>query len=181
MVRQQITRVKAMERGIAGGHPRRFYILLNDWTWWTWTVTAILLTMGLLGYFDAFVAAMALTGIQGLVMIVREKSIFAFAVELRIAYLLLLFLCFVPGMRWPYWLPTVGNFALVIFGYWLMARMLLLLPWNRQEPLSLNLIRRTFLSPPDLTRLTVFPKVSGCAGGLCTINAQIARGTSSCE
>ena len=48
------------------------------------------------------VVAMALTGIQSIVMMVCEKSVFAFAVELRIAYLLLLFLCFVPSMRWLY-------------------------------------------------------------------------------
>jgi len=162
-------------------HHRRLYILLDDWTWWAWTLTAILLTIGLLGNPEAYVAAMALTGLQGLVMIVREKNVFVFPVELRIAYLLLLFLCFVPGMRWLYWLPTVGTFALVIFGYCLMARMLSLLPWNRQEPLSADLIRRTFMSAPDLSRIATNPKVSGCAGGLCTINAQIARGTSSAE
>ena len=124
-------------------HHQRFYILLDDWTWWAWALTAILLTIGLLGQTDAYVAAMVLTVVQGIVMVIREKSMFVFAVELPVAYPLLLFLCFVPGMRWLYWLPMVGTFTLVIFGYCLMARMLSLLPWNQQEALSANLIRRT--------------------------------------
>jgi hypothetical protein len=37
---------------------------------------------------------------------------------------------------------------LVIFGYCLMARMLSLLPWNRTEPITADLVRRTFLSRP---------------------------------
>ena len=143
------------------GRHRRFYILLDDWTWWAWTLTAILLTIGLLGQPAAFVAAMVVTVVQCMVMVGREKSVLAFAVQLRIAYLLLLMICFVPEMRWLYWLPTVGTFALVIFGYCLMARVLSLLPWNRQEALSAALIRRTFLSRPDLSRL---PRASGDLG-----------------
>ena len=160
------------------GHHRRFYILLDDWTWWAWTLTAILLTIGLLMHPVAFIAAMVVTVVQSMVMVVREKSVLAFPVQLRIAYLLLLMICFVPEMRWLYWLPTVGTFALVIFGYCLMARMLSLFPWNRQEAFSVDLLRRTFLSRPDLSRLAMSQETSGCAGGLCTINAQIAPSTS---
>ena len=159
-------------------HHRRFYILLDDWTWWAWTLTAILLTIGLLGQPVAFIAAMVVTVVQCMVMVVREKSVLAFAVQIRIAYLLLLMICFVPEMRWLYWLPTVGTFALVIFGYCLMARMLSLLPWNRQEAFSADLMRRTFLSRPDLSRLPATQETLGCAGGLCTINAQVAPITS---
>ncbi len=158
------------------GHGLRFYLLLGDWTWWAWMVTAILLTIGLLGQSIAFVGAMTVTVIQGIVMLIREKSVSAFAVQLRIGYIVLLGICFVPSMRWLYWLPTVGTFALVIVGYCLMARVLSLFPWNRQEPLSVDLLRRTFLSPPDLSRVARQPTASGCAGGLCTIDAQVARG-----
>ena len=162
-------------------HHRRFYFLLDDWTWWVWTLTTILLTIGLLGQPVAFIAAMVVTVVQCMVMVVREKSVLAFAVQLRIAYLLLLMVCFVPEMRWLYWLPTVGTFALVIFGYCLMARMLSLFPWNRQEEISVDLLRRTFLSRPDLSRLPIPLETSGCAGGLCTINAQVARRSSHAE
>lgn len=158
------------------GHARRFYLLLDDWTWWAWMLIAILLTIGLLGQSIAFVGAMTVTAIQGIVMLIREKSVSAFAVQLRIAYLVLLGICFVPSMRWLYWLPTVGTFTLVIVGYCLLARVLSLFPGNRREPLSVDLLRRTFLSAPDLSRMARQPTASGCAGGLCTIDAQVARG-----
>jgi hypothetical protein len=156
---------------------RHIFILPGDWTWWTWTVTTTLLLVGLCGHPDAFLAAMGLTFLQTIVIYFREKKVSAFPVQLRLAYLALLALCHLPFMRWLYWLPTVGTFALVIFGYCLMARVLSLLPWNRREPLSGNLFRRTFLYRPDLSRLAGNPQATGCAGGLCSIEAQVARRT----
>jgi hypothetical protein len=157
------------------GHNRRFFILLSDWTWWAWTVTAILLTIGLCGYPNAFVAAMVVTACQGIVMMIREKSLSAFPVQIRVAYLVLLGISFVPRMRWLFWVPVVGTFALVIFGYCLMARVLSLLPWNRQGVVSADLLWRTFVSRPDLSRLAENRSTVGCAGGLCTIDAQVVR------
>jgi hypothetical protein len=176
MIRPEINNGTAMNSGTTiQRHERRFYILADDWTWWAWTVTAILLLIGLLGHPGAFVVAMAITGLQALVMLIREKSVSAFPVQLRIAYLMLLGICLIPQMRWHYWLPTIGTFALVIFGYCLLARVLSLLPWNRQEPLSADLLRRTFLARPDISRLAGMPRATGCAGGLCTIAAQVGR------
>jgi hypothetical protein len=142
-----------MNSGMTERSPRRRFILSDDWTWWAWNLTAILLAIGLLGHPRAFVAAMGITGLQATVMLIREKGVFAFPVQLRIAYLMLLGVCFIPQMRWLYWLPTVGTLALVIFGYCLMARVLSLLPWNRREALSADLLRHTFFSRPDLSRL----------------------------
>lgn len=151
-----------------------FYLNPTDWTWWTWLVTAICLGIGLMGNPSAFVVAMGLTLAQGLVFLIKERCPGAFSVQLRIGYLALLAICYLPEMRWLYWLPTVGTFALVIFGYCLMARFLSLLPWNRSEPFSADCIRRTFFSPPDLSRVHNESSGGGCAGGLCTIEAQVA-------
>ena len=137
-------------------------------------VTAILLAVGLAGVSEAFLAAIALTVVQCVVFVGIERSVTTFPVQLRIAYLALLIVCYVPSLRWLYWLPTVGTFALVIFGYCLMARVLSLLPWNSKEPYSIDRLRRTFLSAPDLTRLVRESPAGGCAGGLCTLEAQVA-------
>jgi hypothetical protein len=158
-----------------GTPDQRFFILWGDWTWWAWALTAVLLAVGLSGHPGAFIAAMALTGVQAIIMLAREKSVMAFSVQLRLGYLVLLAICYIPQMRWLYWLPTIGTFALVIFGYCLMARMLSLLPWNRQEALSGELLWRTFCSRPDLSRVTGDRQAAGCAGGLCTIDAQVRR------
>lgn len=124
------------------------FVRWNDWTWWAWTLTATLLAIGLRGYPSAFLAGMVLTILQLIAMLVREKNLSAFPVQLRTAYLMLLAICFIPQMRWLYWLPTVGTFAMVIFGYCLLGRMLSLLPWNRRQPFTAQLLRDTFISRP---------------------------------
>jgi hypothetical protein len=49
-------------------------------------------------------------------------------------------------LNWLFWLPAIGTPAQVLFGYCTLARCLSLMPWNRREPLSTELVRRTFLS-----------------------------------
>jgi hypothetical protein len=157
---------------------RLFYFMLEDWTWWVWTLTAVLLTLGLFGRPDAFIAAMIVTLFQLAIVMLRERSVFAFAVQIRVAYLALLVICFIPQMRWLYWWPVIGTFALVIFGYCFLGRVLSLFPGNRKEVLSTDLLRRTFFSRPNLSRVSSFREGSGCAGGLCAIEAQVAQGAS---
>jgi hypothetical protein len=154
---------------------RHLFLLFNDWTWWAWTVTAVLLALGLWGVSGSFEAAILLSACQTAATLMRDRRASAFPVQLRVAYTLLLLVCYPSWMHWLYWLPTVGTLALVIFGYCLMARFLSLLPWNRREPISLDLIRRTFLSAPTLPSSPAAQSRFACAGGLCTIEAQVAK------
>jgi len=147
---------------------------LDDWTWWVWTITAAQLMAGLLGYSLAFIGAIVVTAGQGFVLLVRDRCLAAFSVQLRVAYLLLLLICYPAPMRWLYWLPTVGTFALILFGYCLLARLLSLLPWNSHESFTLARLRRTFFSAPDLDRIASNRAMAGRSGGLCTIEAQVA-------
>ncbi len=153
---------------------RLFYINLDDWVWWAWTITTILLIVGLAGYPLAFVGAMAVTAAQGLILLGRDRSLAAYSVQLRAAYLLLMLISYPPPMRWFYWLLAWGTIALVVFGYCLLTRVLSLLPWNSRETYTWDRLRRTFVSAPDLDRVATNPAAAGCAGGLCTIEAQVA-------
>jgi hypothetical protein len=112
--------------------------------------------------------------VQGAILLVRDRSTAAFSVQLRVAYLILLLISYPRAMRWLYWLPTVGTFALIVFGYCLLARVLSLMPWNSNESYNLDRLRRTFFSAPDPGRVTSKPAEASCAGGLCTIAAQVA-------
>jgi len=87
----------------------------QDWTWW-WLVTACLLLIGLLGMPEAFLAALLLSIAQSVLFFAWERALGAFPVQLRLAYTLLLIICFFLPIRWLFWLPAVGTFALVIFG-----------------------------------------------------------------
>lgn len=125
-----------------------FMIEYKDIGWWYWLVTAILLTYGISGNELGFVFAMGLTFFQLLHYIIREKSINAFSVQVRFWYLMLLLISFLEPMQWLYWVPCIGTWAQIIFGYCAMARMVSLWPWNREEGFTLKLITKTFLSRP---------------------------------
>ena len=153
---------------------RLFYINLNDWVWWAWTLTTVLLVAGLCGYDSALIGATAVTAAHGLIVLVRDRSLVAYSVQLRAAYLLLLLICYLPSTRWLYWLIAAGTVALIVFGYCFLTRVLSLLPWNNREAFTLDRLRRTFFSAPDLDRAKRNPALAGSAGGLCTIEAQVA-------
>jgi hypothetical protein len=65
-----------------------------------------------------------------------------------LAYLLVLLALLPPPLHRLYWLPVFGTWALVLFGYCATSRTLSLMPWNRTQPFSLELLKRTFLSAP---------------------------------
>jgi hypothetical protein len=152
--------------------PKILYLNFTDWTWWVWSVTTALLFLGLTVNPMALRAAIVLTMVQTAVFVGRERSLVAFPVQLRLVYLALLLLCCLPAMHWLFWWPALGTLALITFGYCLLARVLYLLPWNSTERLSLGRLRRTFMSRPDPSR--VAGSTPSCAGGLCTIAAQVA-------
>ncbi len=154
---------------------RLFYISLNDWVWWAWTFTTVLLVTGLCGYDSALTGAAVVTAVHGLIILARDRSLVAYSVQLRVAYLLLLLICYLPSTRWLYWLMVAGTFALIVFGYCFLTRVLSLLPWNSREAYTLDRLRRTFFSAPDLDRVALDPLVGGRAGGLCTIAAQVEK------
>lgn len=123
-------------------------ILYREISWWYWAVTATLLIIGLAGRFEAFYLATALGALQIVHFRLREGSFAAFPVQVRLAYTALLALALWEPMNWLFWVPAIGTPAQVLFGYCSLARCLSLLPWNRREPLSADLVRRTFLSRP---------------------------------
>jgi len=151
-----------------------FYIKLNDWVWWAWAITTALLIAGLAGYDVAFIWAMAVTAGQGFILLLRDRKLADIAIQNRAAYLLMLVACYVSPMWWLFWLPVLGTVALNVFGYCTMTRMLSLLPWNSHETLTLERWRRTFFSAPDLDRVPINTAAPGCAGGICTLEAQVA-------
>jgi hypothetical protein len=117
-------------------------------SWWYWLVTVILLSAGVSGWAPGFLWAIGLTAVQLLHFVLRERSVTAFPVQVRFAYLLLLLLALPAPLQLIYWIPTIGTWAQVLLGYCTMARLVSLLPWNRREPFSLGLLKRTFLSAP---------------------------------
>ena len=117
--------------------------------WWYWLATVCLLTAGVLGWPTGFLLAIGLTTFQLTHFGLRGRSFTSFPFQVRLAYLLLLLVA-LPGPLQPlYWIPVIGTWAQVLTGYCTMARLVSLLPWNREEAFSSALVRRTFLSRPE--------------------------------
>ena len=116
--------------------------------WWYWLATVGLLTVGVFGWPAAFPLAIGLTVFQLLHFSIREGRISAFPVQVRLGYLLVLLLALPERLQWMYWLPMIGTWAQVLFGYCAMARTLSLLPWNREARFSFVLLKQTFFSAP---------------------------------
>src|SRR5574338_949524 len=119
---------------------------MNDLVWWYWVVTVALLAAGVAGWPWGVPLAMALCAIQIVHFGVRTGSLTSFPVQVRMTYILLLALGLWPPLHWIHLMQVIGTSARVLIGYCLLARVLSLTPWNRAEPLSAALVRRTFLS-----------------------------------
>jgi len=125
-----------------------FMIDYRRLSWWYWFATACFLTAGLMGYKAGFELAIGMTVFQLIHFTLRERSFNAFPVQVRFWYLVLLCVALPEPMQLIYWIPAIGTWAQLIFGYCAMARTVSLLPWNRKQPFSLGLLSDTFLSRP---------------------------------
>ena len=119
-------------------------------TWWYWLITVALLAVGLAGLTWGLVLAIELTLLQTVHFAQRAGHRTAFAVQVRLAYLGLLLLGLWPLLAWVHWMQLLGTVVRVAIGYCLLARLVSLMPWNRVEPLSMPLLRRTFLTLTEL-------------------------------
>jgi hypothetical protein len=125
-----------------------FMFECKSMSWWYWLATVGLLTAGVSGWSAGFLFAIGLTVFQLAHFATSERSITSFPIQVRLGYLLLLLFALPENLQMIYWIPTIGTWAQVLFGYCTMARTVSLLPWNRKEAFSFALLKRTFLSAP---------------------------------
>jgi len=118
----------------------------RDLAWWYWLLTVGLLAPGIGRWSWGILLAMFLCAVQIIHFRWRTGSITAFPVQVRLAYLGLLAAGLWPPLQWIHLVQLIGTSARVLVGYCLLARTLSLAPWNRVEPLSASLVRRTFFS-----------------------------------
>jgi hypothetical protein len=119
---------------------------IHDLGWWYWFLTVGLLGAGLFGWPTGIYLAMLLCAIQLGHVVWLTRDFTAFPVQVRVAYLAMLIAGLWGPLQWIHWMQLAGTTARVLLGYCLLARMLSLAPWNRWQPLTFPLVRRTFLS-----------------------------------
>lgn len=113
-----------------------------------WQATAALLAAHFGGWGAALPCALALTLAHALHFHAARRTWRALDVQVRWFYLMLLVLGTLPAMAWLHAAQFAGLLLLLVGDYCLAARLLVLLPWNRTQPLTPGLVRWVLLSPP---------------------------------
>ena len=129
---------------------------VQDLGWRYWLVTVLLLAGWLSGWTPGIWLAIALCIVQIVHFTLRSGIPISFLVQVRMAYLALLITGLWPPLFWIHVVQFVGTTVRVVLSYCFLARTMSLAPWNRSEPWSLDLLRRTYFSFPG--------GLSPCAG-----------------
>ena len=124
------------------------HMKITSLAWWIWAILAGLMLWSLTGQMLAREAAMALAVLQAIGYLLVYRSVKYFPTQLRIAYALWMAVSLAPPLFLMYWILAAGTTARVLTGYCAMARVLLLLPWNRSVPLTWARIRTIAFHPP---------------------------------
>ncbi|MBD2525412.1 hypothetical protein H6G86_23875 [Nostoc sp. FACHB-133] len=117
--------------------------------WSLWLMTWLGLLAGLISR-QWYEVVVWFSAVHALLFIYLERfNLTAFPVQVRLAYVAWVAIgTYIPYMHWLMWITIVGLATNLFMGYCPLARLLSLLPLNRSEPLSFNLVSRVFLSPP---------------------------------
>lgn len=145
-----------------------------------WQLTALLLAAHFAGWAHAMALAIALTAWQAVHVAWVRRTLWTLDVQLRVAYMGLLMLGLVEPL-WPiHAVQFVGVNALLVVDYCLLARLLVLMPWNRVEPLTAQLVRKAlFTAPTPLAIHKVLKTADGRSIAAAAIGRPLAKGNRS--
>lgn len=125
-----------------------FMLEYRTLAWWYWLASTLSLNLTVLGIYPAYTIAIGIALVQLVHFLIRDHGHPSMTVQIRSGYLLVLLLALPDYMQWFLWVPAMGTLARVLFSYCLMARMLVLLPFNRKEVLTFAFVKKAFLTPP---------------------------------
>jgi len=117
--------------------------------WGFWFITWVGLMLGFI-YRDFYDYVVIFSTVHTLLFFfLFGFKIKAFPVQLRIAYLIWVAVgTYVPHLEILMYITTIGLASNLFVGYCPLARLMYLLPWNREEPFSINLLKRVVFTPP---------------------------------
>ncbi|MCI0410794.1 MAG: hypothetical protein L0191_19905 [Acidobacteria bacterium] len=133
--------------------------LRRSTTWVLWLLTWIGLLAGLRDPAFYRVVVASTTAHLILVLALNRFRFSASPVQARISYLLWVTVgTYVPHMTVLLYIATLGLIGNLFFDYCALARLMYLLPWNREEKLSFDLVARVFPTPPAKGRFRPLPR-----------------------
>lgn len=126
--------------------------------WILWFLTWLLLLAGLVDRW-AYQLVVRFSAAHALAFLaLHDFRLAPFPVQVRVAYLLWVAAgTHVPQLVFLMYVTTAGLVGNLFFRYCPLARLMYLLPWNRDERFSLRLVLRVFRTPPVEGRFQPMP------------------------
>jgi len=115
---------------------------------WLWLVTGCMVAAYLPGWRAGILIAAALTAARALYQAPHIRTGGTLPMQVRALALAVMILGSRPGWHALLCIQLVGIAIRVVFDYCLAGRLLSLLPWNRERPLTRAFVRAAFLTPP---------------------------------
>lgn len=106
--------------------------------WWLWIITLGLILAAIAGWTPGYYSVIALSALQVVIFIIKERSFTAFPVQVRLVYFIFTLLGLWPAVRLPiYVLILLATVMGAFFGRCSISLLLKQMPWNSTRPARL--------------------------------------------
>lgn len=103
--------------------------------WWYWFVTLIAMITGLAGIVEGFYVVILVSVIQ-FIHFTTSHRFTAFPTQVRFVYGIFVIIALFDPTLIFYWLLLIGTVMVTLFNTCFIARILILMPWNKNVKLS---------------------------------------------
>lgn len=103
--------------------------------WWYWFVTLIAMITGLAGIVEGFYVVILVSVIQ-FIHFTTSRGFTAFPTQVRFVYGIFVIIALFDPTLIFYWLLLIGTVMVTLFNTCFIARILILMPWNKNVKLS---------------------------------------------
>ena len=114
----------------------QFSVKYQEIDWWFWAVIGLTIGLGLAGYTWGYAVALVASAVNLGYFVVRDRSLISFPVQVREVWLLFMLVAMLPLMGWFYILLFIGMLLVVFFDRCGIARVLVMMPWNKNVELK---------------------------------------------
>lgn len=113
----------------------KFKVDLKSIEWWFWFITLVAMITGLSGIKEGFYLVIAVSVIQFIYFTVK-RGFAAFPTQVRFVYAIFTIIALFDPSSIFYWALLIGTIMVTLFDTCFIARILILMPWNKNEKLS---------------------------------------------
>ena len=110
-------------------------INFKSYEWWYWFITLIGIIAGLAGIVEGFYMVIFVSVVQ-FIHFTISRGFAAFPTQVRFVYGIFVIIALFDPTRIFYWILLIGTVMVTLFNKCSIARILILMPWNKNVKLS---------------------------------------------